>query len=189
MTYANARAEFWPAAHLASNTTFTATIKKTVASATGVALAADYSWKFTTGDAVTPGVPVELGTAGNFAILAKKANPSWDFTVKMSLSPGDRIALLGANGAGKSTFIKLLAGVSEPLAGERIPAKDLRIGYFAQHQLEQLDMRATPVDHLKELDESLGEKAARDFLGGFGFSGLRALDIVEPSRSIHYARR
>ncbi len=100
--------------------------------------------------------------------------------IKLSLSPGDRIALLGANGAGKSTFIKMLAGVSAPLAGERIPAKDLRIGYFAQHQLEQLDLRATPVEHLKELDESLGEKAARDFLGGFGFSGTRALDVVEP---------
>jgi ATP-binding cassette subfamily F protein 3 len=100
--------------------------------------------------------------------------------IKMSLSPGDRIALLGANGAGKSTFIKMLAGVSAPLAGERIAAKDLKIGYFAQHQLEQLDMRATPVEHLKELDASLGEKAARDFLGGFGFSGTRALDVVEP---------
>ena len=100
--------------------------------------------------------------------------------IKMILSPGDRIALLGANGAGKSTFIKMLAGASPPLAGERLAAKDLKIGYFAQHQLEQLDMRATPVDHLKELDGSLGEKAARDFLGGFGFSGTRALDVVEP---------
>jgi ATP-binding cassette subfamily F protein 3 len=100
--------------------------------------------------------------------------------IKMILSPGDRIALLGANGAGKSTFIKMLAGASPPLAGERLAAKDLKIGYFAQHQLEQLDMRATPVEHLKELDASLGEKAARDFLGGFGFSGTRALDVVEP---------
>ena len=100
--------------------------------------------------------------------------------IKLSLSPGDRIALLGANGAGKSTFIKLLAGVAAPLAGERIAAKDLRIGYFAQHQLEQLDLHATPVDHLKRLDGALGEKAARDFLGGFGFSGARALDVVEP---------
>ena len=100
--------------------------------------------------------------------------------IKLSLSPGDRIALLGANGAGKSTFIKLLAGVTAPLAGERIAAKDLRIGYFAQHQLEQLDMHASPVDHLKRLDGSLGEKAARDFLGGFGFAAQRALDLVEP---------
>jgi ATP-binding cassette subfamily F protein 3 len=100
--------------------------------------------------------------------------------IKMILSPGDRIALLGANGAGKSTFIKMLAGAAPPLNGERLAAKDLKIGYFAQHQLEQLDMRATPVEHLKEIDTSLGEKAARDFLGGFGFSGTRALDKVEP---------
>ena len=100
--------------------------------------------------------------------------------IKMILSPGDRIALLGANGAGKSTFIKMLAGAAPPLAGDRVAAKDLKIGYFAQHQLEQLDMRATPVDHLKEIDPGLGEKAARDFLGGFGFSGTRALDVVEP---------
>jgi ATP-binding cassette, subfamily F, member 3 len=100
--------------------------------------------------------------------------------IKMSLSPGDRIALLGINGAGKSTFIKMLAGVAEPLEGIRIPARDLRIGYFAQHQLEQLDLRATPVEHLKELDPGIAERTARDFLGGFGFSGTRALDDVEP---------
>ena len=100
--------------------------------------------------------------------------------IKLSLSPGDRIALLGANGAGKSTFIKLLAGTAAPLAGERIAAKDLAIGYFAQHQLEQLDADATPVEHLKRLDTKLGEAAARDFLGGFGFSGERALSAVAP---------
>ncbi len=100
--------------------------------------------------------------------------------IKLSLSPGDRIALLGANGAGKSTFIKLLAGTAAPLAGERIAAKDLAIGYFAQHQLEQLDADATPVEHLKRLDGKLGEAAARDFLGGFGFSGERALSPVAP---------
>jgi ATP-binding cassette subfamily F protein 3 len=100
--------------------------------------------------------------------------------IKLSLSPGDRIALLGANGAGKSTFIKLLAGQAAPLAGERIAARDLAIGYFAQHQLEQLDAEATPVEHLKRLDGKLGEAAARDFLGGFGFSGERALSRVGP---------
>jgi len=100
--------------------------------------------------------------------------------VKLSLSPGDRIALLGANGAGKSTLIKLLAGSIEPLAGEKIAARDLRIGYFAQHQLEQLDPAASSVEHLKRLDGKLGEQAARDFLGGFGFDGERALTPVEP---------
>ena len=100
--------------------------------------------------------------------------------VKLSLSPGDRIALLGANGAGKSTLIKLLAGASPPLGGELIAARDLKVGYFAQHQLEQLDSTASPVDHLKRLDARLGEQAARDFLGGFGFDGDRALTPVAP---------
>jgi len=101
-------------------------------------------------------------------------------SIKLSLSPGDRIGLLGANGAGKSTLIKLLAGAIPALGGERIAARDLAIGYFAQHQLEQLDAQASPVEHLKRLDRKLGEQAARDFLGGFGFDGDRALSVVAP---------
>ncbi len=100
--------------------------------------------------------------------------------VKLLLAPGERIALLGANGAGKSTLVKLLAGALAPLAGERMAAKDLSIGYFAQHQLEQLDPEATAVAHVLRLQPALGEKAARDFLGGFGFSGERALTPVAP---------
>ncbi|MBS0571417.1 MAG: ATP-binding cassette domain-containing protein, partial [Proteobacteria bacterium] len=100
--------------------------------------------------------------------------------ITLILAPGDRIALLGANGAGKSTLVKLLAGQIAPLAGERIAAKDLAIGYFAQHQLEQLDPSASAVAHLLRLDPALGEKAARDFLGGFGFAGERALEPVAP---------
>jgi ATP-binding cassette subfamily F protein 3 len=100
--------------------------------------------------------------------------------IKFNLVPGDRIALLGANGAGKSTLIKLLAGQMAPLAGELIAARDLKIGYFAQHQLEQLDAKATAVEHLLRLDPSLGERGARDFLGGFGFAGDRALEPVAP---------
>ncbi len=100
--------------------------------------------------------------------------------LKLSLAPGDRIALLGANGAGKSTLIKLLAGQLAPQTGARVEAKGLAIGYFAQHQLEQLDPASTAVDHLKRLDGTLGEQAARDFLGGFGFAGDRALEPVAP---------
>ena len=100
--------------------------------------------------------------------------------VKFGLVPGDRIALLGANGAGKSTLIKLLSGALENRSGERFEAKGLRIGYFAQHQLETLDPKASAVEHLKRLDDKLGEQAARDFLGGFGFLGDRALEPVGP---------
>ncbi|MBS0567657.1 MAG: ATP-binding cassette domain-containing protein [Proteobacteria bacterium] len=100
--------------------------------------------------------------------------------IKFNLVPGDRVALLGANGAGKSTLIKLLAGQLAPMAGELIAARDLAIGYFAQHQLEQLHAKSTAVEHLLELDPALGERGARDFLGGFGFAGDRALEPVAP---------
>ena len=99
---------------------------------------------------------------------------------RMLLTPGDRVGLLGPNGAGKSTLIKLLAGEIRPLAGERITAKDLKIGYFAQHQLEQLHPEHTPLEHLQQLDRTIGEQDARDYLGGFGFVGDKALEKVGP---------
>lgn len=99
---------------------------------------------------------------------------------RMVLTPGDRIGLLGPNGAGKSTLIKLLAGEIDPQGGERITAKDLKIGYFAQHQLEQLHPEHTPVEHLQQLDRQIGEQDARDYLGGFGFFGDKALEKVGP---------
>jgi len=98
--------------------------------------------------------------------------------IRLSLRPGDRIGLLGANGAGKSTLIKTIAGVLAPLDGQRLENKGLAIGYFAQHQVEQLDHDATPVQHLLRLQPALGEQAARDFLGTFGFAGERTLADV-----------
>ena len=96
------------------------------------------------------------------------------------LAPGDRIGLLGPNGAGKSTLIKLLFGLLPTLGGKRTPAQDLRIGYFAQHQLDQLDPEASAITHLLRLDPKATEQALRDFLGGFGFQGERADAPVAP---------
>jgi ATP-binding cassette subfamily F protein 3 len=100
--------------------------------------------------------------------------------IAVSFAPGDRIGLLGPNGAGKSTFIKLLAGELHPLAGKREPSTELRVGYFAQHQLEQLTPTESPLWHLRQLDPRALEQELRDHLGGFGFTGDRALEPVAP---------
>lgn len=100
--------------------------------------------------------------------------------IKLSLAPGDRIGLLGPNGAGKSTLIKLIAGELAHLQGKRREAKDIRIAYFAQHQLDQLYPEDSPVRHLQRLDRQASESDLRDFLGGFGFKGDDALAPVGP---------
>jgi ATP-binding cassette subfamily F protein 3 len=100
--------------------------------------------------------------------------------IDLSLVPGDRIGLLGPNGAGKSTLVKLLADHIPLLAGRREPAQGLRIGYFAQHQVDQLRPDDSPLVHLQRLDPRASEQELRDFLGGFGFAGDRALAPVAP---------
>ena len=93
--------------------------------------------------------------------------------IRLTLSPGDRIGLLGRNGAGKSTLIKLLAGELAPLGGACDTARDLKIGYFAQHQVEQLHPQHSPLEHLQQIDSRAREQDLRDYLGGFGFGGDR----------------
>ena len=100
--------------------------------------------------------------------------------LSLSIQAGARIGLLGHNGAGKSTLIKLIAGELEPLAGEVIRSRDLQLGYFAQHQLEQLSPEASPLLHLQRLDAKASEQTLRNFLGGFGFSSEMALSPVAP---------
>jgi ATP-binding cassette subfamily F protein 3 len=100
--------------------------------------------------------------------------------VDCTLTGGDRIGLLGRNGQGKSTFIKLLAGMLESGSGLTERSRDLRIGYFAQHQLEQLDPDQSALQHLQLLDASVREAELRKFLGGFGFSSDQALVPTRP---------
>jgi len=98
----------------------------------------------------------------------------------LSISPGDRIGLLGPNGAGKSSLIKVLAGDMQPLLGKRNEAEALKIGYFAQHQLEQLRVDESPLWHLQQLDKQATEKDLRNFLGGFDFRGDKVMEAVKP---------
>src|SRR5690606_12400017 len=104
--------------------------------------------------------------------------------VSLTVYPGDRISLLGRNGAGKSTLVKLLAGELPSLGGTRDDARDLVIGYFAQHQLEQLDEAASPLLHLQRLAQQLGQRPTeleqRSFLASFGFRGDRVFEPVGP---------
>ncbi|MDP3848563.1 MAG: ATP-binding cassette domain-containing protein [Pseudomonas sp.] len=98
--------------------------------------------------------------------------------VKLQLVPGARIGLLGPNGAGKSTLIKTLAAELAPIAGHLQRGENLVVGYFAQHQLDSLDDRASPLLHVQRLAPTEREQVLRDFLGGFDFRGPRADEPV-----------
>lgn len=96
----------------------------------------------------------------------------------LSIKPRDRIAILGPNGAGKSSLIKLLAGEIQPAEGEREAAPKLKIGYFAQHQVDQLHLDETPLLHLKRLAENQTEQELRTYLGSFGFTNEDVFKLV-----------
>jgi ATP-binding cassette subfamily F protein 3 len=88
--------------------------------------------------------------------------------------------LLGPNGAGKSSLIKVLSGQMLALNGKLQTAQDLHIGYFAQHQLEQLRLDESPLWHVQQLDKQATEKDLRNFLGGFDFRGDKVNDPIGP---------
>jgi len=89
-----------------------------------------------------------------------------------------RIGLLGANGQGKSTLLKVLAGKLALLDGEISRSDHLKVGYFAQHQVDELDGTATPLQLIRRLDNKAGEQEIRNFLGGFDFRGDRVTENI-----------
>jgi ATP-binding cassette subfamily F protein 3 len=98
--------------------------------------------------------------------------------VKLSLAPGARIGLLGPNGAGESTLIKNLSNELQPISGHLQRGENLVVGYFAQHQLDALDDKASPLLHFQRLAPTEREQTLRDFLGGFDFRGPRCDEPV-----------
>lgn len=99
--------------------------------------------------------------------------------INLSIAPKDRIALLGPNGAGKSSLIKLMAGEIIPAHGVHEISEGVKIGYFAQHQVDCLDLEESPLAHLKKIADKTHELELRKFLGGFCFTGTRVLEPVK----------
>lgn len=92
----------------------------------------------------------------------------------LRIDPDDRIALIGANGNGKSTLVKLLSNKLQPESGNLVKAPKIEVGYFAQHQTDELRIDETPFDHVARMLDENRESSLRGHLGRFGFSGDRA---------------
>ena len=122
---------------------------------------------------------LDCGYSENDIILKK---------VNLMLIAGDRIGLLGRNGQGKSTLIKTLCSVLKPVHGTVTLGKGIKIGYFAQHELDQLSGQMSAIDHLRAIDHNAKEKDLRTFLGSFSFSGDKATQKVEDMSGGEQAR-
>lgn len=122
---------------------------------------------------------LDCGYSENDIILKK---------VNLMLIAGDRIGLLGRNGQGKSTLIKTLCSVIKPVHGTATLGKGIKIGYFAQHELDQLSGQMSALDHLRAIDHNAKEKDLRTFLGSFSFSGDKATQKVEDMSGGEQAR-
>ena len=108
--------------------------------------------------------------------------------INLMLIAGDRIGLLGRNGQGKSTLIKTICSVLKPVNGTVTLGKGIKIGYFAQHELDQLSDQMSALDHLRAIDHDAKEKDLRTFLGSFSFSGDMATAKVETMSGGEQAR-
>lgn len=99
--------------------------------------------------------------------------------VNFDLHPGTRIGLLGPNGAGKSTLINSLTGDLGLLSGNRVYGENVKIGYFAQHQLEVLDLQASAFLHIQRISPKSTDQEIRNYLGSFDFHGDKALEPIK----------
>jgi ATP-binding cassette subfamily F protein 3 len=131
-----------------------------------------FSFEFPVADKVSnPLLSIRHGVAGHGDIPVLH-------DINVTLLPGTRVGLLGPNGAGKSTFMDALRGAGTLLSGDRTCGEHLAIGYFAQDQLEALDLDASPFLHLQRLAPKASEQSIRNFLGGFNFHGDEALSPI-----------
>ena len=99
-------------------------------------------------------------------------------SIDLTICPGDRIGLLGPNGAGKSTLIKSIVGSIPILNGDREVGTNFRVGYFSQHQVDDLDLSISAFIHIQRLDDTKTEKQIRTYLGGFNFRGDKVKDPI-----------
>jgi len=99
-------------------------------------------------------------------------------SIEFSVSSESRFGLLGFNGSGKSTLLKVLSGKMGAMGGDIIRSKKLKIGYFAQHQVDELDQQATPIQLIQKEEGSATEQQIRDYLGGFDFRGTRVNETI-----------
>ncbi|PWD86855.1 ABC-F family ATP-binding cassette domain-containing protein [Ignatzschineria cameli] len=100
--------------------------------------------------------------------------------INFTVTPETRVGILGRNGEGKSTLIKLIAGENLPTSGTIIASEHLKVGYFSQHQVEYLTLSESPIWHLTQLDSQITTQDARNFLGSFGFHGDKVLEAIAP---------
>jgi ATP-binding cassette subfamily F protein 3 len=98
--------------------------------------------------------------------------------VSLKLHGNSRIGLLGFNGAGKSTLLKTIAAQLSFLSGDIVSSKHLKVGYFAQHQVDVMDMQASPMLMMQRQDPKIREQEVRNFLGGFDFRGDRVSEPI-----------
>lgn len=125
----------------------------------------------------------ELDQLPAFLMQVEKLTIGFDIPLVDKMTLGiraeSRIGLLGFNGSGKSTFLKVLANQMAPLAGDITRAKKLNIGYYAQHQVDELNQQSTPFELIQGLDPKAPAQDVKNFLGGFNFRGERINEKIE----------